>query len=54
MVIPKTSKLQRLEENLQAFDFELTEDDMDLIKNIDRKYRTNLTPARSWGIDLYA
>ncbi|CAK9315937.1 unnamed protein product [Citrullus colocynthis] len=54
VVIPKTSKLQRLEENLQVLDFELTEEDMDLIKNIDRKYRTNLISTKSWGIDIYA
>ncbi|XP_010531486.1 PREDICTED: NADP-dependent D-sorbitol-6-phosphate dehydrogenase-like [Tarenaya hassleriana] len=53
VVIPKTSKQERLEENFRVFDFELAEEDMELIKSIDRKYRTN-QPARFWGIDLYA
>ncbi|XWS40117.1 hypothetical protein CRYUN_Cryun18bG0112400 [Craigia yunnanensis] len=53
VVIPKSSKLERLQENFQVFDFELAKEDMDLIKTIDRKYRTN-QPARFWGIDLYA
>lgn len=52
-VIPKTSKLERLEENFKVFDFELSKEDMDVIKSIDRKYRTN-QPARFWGIDLFA
>ncbi|CAK9315938.1 unnamed protein product [Citrullus colocynthis] len=53
IVIPKTSKAWRLEENFRVFDFQLTKEDMDLINGIDRQYRTN-KPARFWGIDLYA
>ncbi|CAL9005013.1 unnamed protein product [Prunus brigantina] len=53
VVIPKTSKLERLNENFQVFDFELTKEEMDLIKKVDRKHRTN-QPAKFWGVDLYA
>lgn len=53
VVIPKTSKLERLKENFQVFDFELSKEDADLISNMDKKYRTN-QPAKFWGIDLYA
>ncbi|KAK2665458.1 hypothetical protein Ddye_004032 [Dipteronia dyeriana] len=53
VVIPKSSKLERLEENFLVSDFELTKEDMDVIKSMDRKYRTN-QPAKFWGVDLYA
>lgn len=53
VVIPKSSKFERLQENFQVFDFELAKEDMDLIKTVDKNYRTN-QPARFWGIDLYA
>ncbi|KAI3422924.1 Aldo_ket_red domain-containing protein, partial [Psidium guajava] len=53
VVIPKTSKPERLEENFRVFHFELEKEDMDLIKSLDRNYRTN-QPAKSWGIDIYA
>jgi len=53
VVIPKTSKLERLKENFQVFDFELSKEDIDLISNMEKKYRTNL-PAKFWGVDLYA
>ncbi|XP_043708357.1 NADP-dependent D-sorbitol-6-phosphate dehydrogenase-like [Telopea speciosissima] len=53
VVIPKSSKAQRLQENFEVFDFELTNEDMKLIKSVDQKYRTN-QPAKFWGIDLYA
>ncbi|GMY05633.1 NADP-dependent D-sorbitol-6-phosphate dehydrogenase-like [Fagus crenata] len=53
VVIPKASKLERLKENFQVFDFKLAKEDMDLIKTIDRKCRTN-QPGKYWGIDVYA
>ncbi|KAJ4833691.1 NADP-dependent D-sorbitol-6-phosphate dehydrogenase [Turnera subulata] len=54
VVIPKSSKIERLKENFEVFDFELTKEDMDLIKKVDRSYRTNVQSAKFWGIDLYA
>ncbi|GMJ03562.1 hypothetical protein like AT2G21260 [Hibiscus trionum] len=54
VVIPKTSKLERLQENFKVLEFELAEEDMDLIKGVDKNYRTNIQPAKFWGIDLYA
>ena len=53
VVIPKTSKVERLEENFRVSDFELAKEDMELIGSLDRKCRTN-QPAKFWGIDLYA
>ncbi|KAJ0636912.1 putative mannose-6-phosphate 6-reductase [Helianthus annuus] len=53
IIIPKSSKQERLEENYKVFDFELTNEDMEFIKSKDRKYRTN-NPAKFWGLDLYA
>lgn len=53
VVIPKTSNLNRLKENFQVFDFEISEEDMEKMKAADRNYRTN-QPAKFWGIDLYA
>ncbi|KAI3441260.1 Aldo_ket_red domain-containing protein [Psidium guajava] len=52
-VIPKSSKVERLQENFQVLDFKLAEEDMALIKSIDRAHRTN-QPAKFWGINLYA
>ncbi|KAL8096867.1 NADP-dependent D-sorbitol-6-phosphate dehydrogenase-like [Apium graveolens] len=53
VVIPKSSKLERLKENFEVFDFELNEDEMNTIKTMERDYRTN-QPAKFWGINLYA
>ncbi|PKI54769.1 hypothetical protein CRG98_024871 [Punica granatum] len=52
-VIPKSSKPERLAENFAALDFELAEEDMELIKGLDKNYRTN-QPAKFWGVDIYA
>ncbi|WVZ78096.1 hypothetical protein U9M48_025860 [Paspalum notatum var. saurae] len=53
VVIPKTSKVERLQENFEVFNFDISGEDMEKIKAIDRNYRTN-QPAKFWGIDLYA
>nr|AIW39770.1 putative NADP-dependent D-sorbitol-6-phosphate dehydrogenase [Saccharum officinarum]CAZ96111.1 NADP-dependent D-sorbitol-6-phosphate dehydrogenase [Saccharum hybrid cultivar R570]CAZ96152.1 NADP-dependent D-sorbitol-6-phosphate dehydrogenase [Saccharum hybrid cultivar R570] len=52
-VIPKTSKVERLQENLEVLDFDISEEDMKEMKAIDRNHRTN-QPAKFWGIDIYA
>ncbi|KAG8500311.1 hypothetical protein CXB51_003636 [Gossypium anomalum] len=54
VVIPKTSKFERLKENFKVFEFELAKEDMDVIQAIDKNYRSNIQPAKFWGIDLYA
>jgi D-xylose reductase len=40
-VIPKTEKLERLQENLSLFDFELTDEQMGIISGMDRNQRFN-------------
>lgn len=40
-VIPKTEKLERLQENLSLFDFELTDEQMATISRMDRNQRFN-------------
>jgi len=40
-VIPKTSDVARMQENLQLFDFELSEDEMQSISGLDRHRRFN-------------
>lgn len=41
VVIPKTSKKERLVENLSVFDFELSEEEMQAISSLDRNRRFN-------------
>jgi len=40
-VIPKTSRLERLRENLALFDFELSADEMEQIRGLDQHHRFN-------------
>ena len=53
MVIPKSSHIESLEENIKIFDFELSSEDMEVIKHVDKNYRTN-QPAKFWGVNLFA
>ncbi|KAK3155887.1 hypothetical protein QOZ80_2AG0099880 [Eleusine coracana subsp. coracana] len=53
VVIPKTSKVERLKENIEIFDFDISDEDMEEIKAIDKNHRTN-QPGKFWGIDVYA
>ncbi|KAL3674995.1 hypothetical protein R1sor_024943 [Riccia sorocarpa] len=53
VVIPKSSKVERLKENLDVLDFNLSDADMQAIKQLEKKARTN-NPKNFWGINLYA
>lgn len=44
LVIPKSSHPDRLRENIDVFDFELTRDDLDSIAALDSGFRTGLHP----------
>ncbi len=37
VVIPKSTHVERMEENFNAFDFTLSDDDMDTIAALDKK-----------------
>ncbi|CAN7059750.1 unnamed protein product [Brassica rapa subsp. trilocularis] len=48
VVIPKTLKPERLEEDFKVFDYELRKEHMEVIKSMDRRYRAN-RPAKFRG-----
>jgi 2,5-diketo-D-gluconate reductase A len=45
VVIPKSVTPARIEENFQVFDFELSDDEMQAIDELDRGTRTGPNPA---------
>jgi diketogulonate reductase-like aldo/keto reductase len=53
IVIPKSTKPDRIEENIDIVGFSLTPEDMESIKKIDKNKRSN-DPQGAWGIDIYA
>lgn len=53
VVIPKSNRVERLKENFEILDFELSAADMDKIASLDQKARSN-NPEPFWGLDLFA
>jgi diketogulonate reductase-like aldo/keto reductase len=53
IVIPKSTKPDRIKENIDIVGFSLTPEDMESIKKIDTNKRSN-DPQGAWGIDIYA
>lgn len=53
IVIPKSTKPDRIKENIDIVGFSLTPEDMESIKKIDKNKRSN-DPQGAWGIDIYA
>lgn len=50
IVIPELLSVERLRENFDVFNFELTEEDLGIVKGVDRKHGTN-HPTKTLGLD---
>lgn len=52
IVIPKTSRLERMRENRNVHDFELTPEEMRIMAGLDRQARTGGHPDEYEGLDI--
>ncbi len=52
LVIPKSVTPERIEKNMQLFDFELTEHDMERLNRLNKNERY-INPVDSWGYDMF-
>lgn len=54
-VVPKASSPSRIEENIQIFDFSLSEEDILALNGLNKNLRFNdVSPPFVWGTDIYA
>lgn len=51
--IPKSTDKKRIIENMNSFDFQLTQDDLLQITSLDRKYRY-VNPIGWWGVPYFS
>ena len=49
VVFPKSMTVERIEENIEIWDFALSDEEMERIEAVDRGERTGPTPTRSSG-----
>ena len=54
VVFPKSMTAERMSENIDIFDFELSADEMEQLEALDRGERTGPTRTRSSGLDAAA
>lgn len=52
VVIPKSTRKERIKENSEIFDFDLTADEMERVEGLNRNHRF-LNPVEWWGIDYF-
>lgn len=52
IVIPKTSRPERMRENRDVYDFELTPEEMQIMAGLDRQVRTGGHPDEYEGLDI--
>lgn len=52
VVIPKSVTPERIEKNIQLFDFELSEQDMEQMKLLNKNERY-INPVDHWGYDMF-
>ena len=53
-VIPKSSHVQRIQENFASLNCALTPEDYAIIAKVGQKYLTRFNnPSKSWGVPLY-
>lgn len=53
VAIPKTAQPERMAENIDIFDFELTKEEQEAIAALDKNYRT-CNPVDWWGVPYFA